>query len=467
MLIDQEVPKSHQAPKSHRQLRILSHNPLVPVLVPDELIDRFRVEEPAGIVSAGPLTTPTTSSERRWDSHDGLAKLVLQVAHRCNLTCAYCISDAGKWGGSEQSMMSADVAAQAVRFFAQEYHSIGTVYLFGGEPTLNLGTIEAACREVKALLDEGVLAEMPDIGFTSNGTVVNDRLIRLLNENPNLKMSVSVDGPAEIHDVYRLDVGGKPTYHKIVKNIKRLREETGRPKTLEVTYNLSHRRSGLSLWEIMNTLREDTGVGIIGVEVAYNTSYSKLNFDPLIDDLERSLDDIEDALSRSIESIASTDDPLYYYHIIAFMGILFQEHRPNFCPAARNYFTVSKDGAVYPCQNLPETPAMLLGHLDDPDLGAGLRRSPVIQLIDKANHQANDHLGEQWFANFCKICPAYNLGETKTTENLAPSRIKLYERMASTFLTGLLEVAESEERHARFLSNVARTSGDTFELNMF
>jgi len=409
----------------------------------------------------------TARDERRWDTHDGLAKLVLQVAHRCNLTCPYCISDAGKWGGSDQSMMSADVAAQAVRFFAEQFHSIGTIYLFGGEPTLNLGAIEAACREVQALLDEGVLAEVPDIGFTSNGTVVNDRLIGLLRDNPNLKMSVSLDGPTQIHDVYRLDIGGKPTYHKIVKNIRRLREETGRPKTLEVTYNPSHRQSGLSLWEIMNILREDTGIRIIGVEVAYNTSYSKTNFDPLIDDLDHSLDDIEDALSRSIYSIANTDDPVYYYHIIAFMQILFREHKPNFCPAARNYFTVAKDGAVYPCQNLPETPVTLIGHLDDSDLSASLRHNRVIEMIDKANRHANDHLGEQWFANFCKICPAYNLGETKTTDTLAPSRIKLYERMASAFLTGLLEVAESEERHARFLGNVARSTGDTFELNMF
>jgi uncharacterized protein len=454
-----------------RRLRILSHNPLVPVLVPDDLADSYQAPQLAErIASAGPLTVATTNEQRRWDAQEGLAKLILQVAHHCNLTCSYCISDTGKWGvrsPGSSSMMSPDTAARAVRFFAEQYRSIGTVYLFGGEPTLNLPAIESACQETQRLVDEGVLEYLPDIGFTSNGTIVNDRLIALLGAYPNLKMSVSVDGPADVHDVYRLDTAGRPTYRTIVDNVRRLREETGRPRTLEVTYTSSHRRSGRSLWELLNELREDTGVGIIGVEVAYNTSYATTNFDPLVEDLDGCVQDITDALRRSIASIADSTEPLIYYHVIAFMQILFRPHRPNFCPAARNYFTITKDGAVHPCQNLPETAATLIGHLDDPELSVKLRHNPVIAMIDRANVQANERLGEQWFANFCKVCPAYNLGETKTMDALAPSRVALYEQMAATFLAGLLEVADDEVRHARFIATMQRASGDAFELNMF
>ena len=464
------MPAFTQPPVPRTRLRILSHNPLVPVLVPMNLMDRYGTEAQEGshtVSSVGPLTRQSLADERRWDTEHGLAKLVLQIAHICNLTCSYCISDSGRWGSAPSGLMSAATAKRALRFFAEQYGSIGTIYLFGGEPTLNLPCIEAVCAEAEALVDDGVLSSMPDIGFTSNGTIVNDRLLKLLREKPYLKMSVSMDGPAHIHDVYRLDAGGHPTYNRILRNIRKLRDETGRPKTLEITYNLSHQRSEQSLWEIMTAIRQDTGIRIIGVEVAYNTTYSGENFDPLIERPDDALADIEDAIHRSLMSIAASDDPIYYYHIIAFMQVLFQQHRPNFCPAARNYFTVSKDGGVYPCQNLPENAETLIGTIGDPHLAECIRHNPIIDMIGAANQRANEALGESWFANFCKICPAYNIGETGAMATLAQSRVALYERMASTFLAGLLSIAEDDATHARFVQNIDRTKSEIFELNMF
>ena len=50
---------------------------------------------------------------------------------------------------------------------------------------------------------------------------------------------------------------------------------------------------------------------------------------------------------------------------------------------------------------------------------------------------------------------------------LAQSRVALYERMASTFLAGLLSIAEDDATHARFVQNIDRTKSEIFELNMF
>jgi len=454
--------------KVEKRMVVLSHNPFVPVLVPAELVERqpnIEIENFDGI--GAPLTQPSTTQDRRWDRDTGLAKLILQVSHLCNLTCSYCIADAGRWGKSDTSFMSPSIAAQSIRYFGEKYGSIGSVYLFGGEPTLNIEAIEAACDEVERLVEQGILQEMPDVGFTSNGTVLNDKLIRLLTERSYVKMSVSLDGPAALHNYYRLDAAGRPTYDKIIHNVQTMRARTGQPKTLELTYTPRHQESDLSLWEMMKMMREDTGIRIIGVELAYNTSYSHINYDPLLLDIERTLADVDDAITKSMESIATSDDPIYYYHVIAFMQVLFKKHQPNFCPAARNYFTVARDGAVYPCQNLPETPETLIGYLGDADLDRRILDNPVLQLINAANRQAEEKLGEQWFANFCKICPAYNLGETHKMDTLAPSRLKLYERMASAFTTALLTIAENDRMYTHFIKNVTSRAQDTFELNMF
>ena len=278
----------------NKKLVILSHNPLISVMVPIGLVESRTVSlgalaDAEGVVSVGALTGKTAPHERRWDDAKGIIKLVMQISHTCNLTCAYCITDAGKWGEGRTSspFMSTRTAAEAVRFFAKRYGSIGTIYLFGGEPTLNLSGIRAVCDETEELFRGGVLAAMPDIGFTSNGVRVDEALIRLLLEKPYLKMSVSIDGPAPIHDHFRIDAAGRPTYRRITHNIHVLRERTGRPGSLEITYSPLHQKSGMSLWDIMQTIHADTGVKTISVEIAYNHGYSPTNFDPLLPGLRR------------------------------------------------------------------------------------------------------------------------------------------------------------------------------------
>src|SRR5207249_352018 len=172
-------------PRSAKKLVILSHNPLIPALVDIDLLkSRSSDAVAAGIHSPGPLTKTTKPHERRWDTERGIVKLVLQITHQCNLACTYCITDAGKWGqeGINSPYMTPETAARAVRFFAEQYRSIGTVYLFGGEPTLNLPAIRAVCDETEQLVAQGVLETMPDVGFTSNGMRADTELVRLLLE---------------------------------------------------------------------------------------------------------------------------------------------------------------------------------------------------------------------------------------------------------------------------------------------
>jgi len=446
------------------RLVILSHNPLVAAMIPAD-IGLDGVGNAANL--AVPLTLKSMAAERTWDKESGIAKLVIQIAHKCNLTCAYCISDAGRWGTSGTSLMSPDIAANAVDFFARNYGSIDTIYLFGGEPTLNLAAIEAVCVQAERRFADGTLRAMPSIGMTTNGTIVNSRFINLLKDRPYLKLSVSMDGPPIVHDHYRLDERGRPTYERIVRNVSQLRELTQRPTSLEITYSKIHQDTGMTIWETMQLLQQDTGIDVIGVEIAYNTSYTRESFDPLLSDLDRTIKEAADAITQSMLSIAKSKKPLYHYHVIAFTQNIFRQHSPNFCPAGRRYFAIAGDGAVYPCQNLPETPELRIGFLEDEGLLDLITQAPILNQIDQANKHANSTLGDQWFANFCKICPVYNLSETKSMVTNAPSRARLYEAMASAYLENLLMIAHDDGQYQQFLANVADETDSTLELNVF
>src|SRR5207249_5819597 len=132
-------------------------------------------------------------------------------------------------------------------------------------------------------------------------------------------------------------------------------------------------------------LASDTGLSVTSVEYCYNSSYSSDNFDPLITDLALTLRQVEEAIATSVRSIAREEAPIYYYLVLAYMQSLFKPHQPNFCPASRNYFTVSHVGQVYPCQNLPETPSTLIGDVADPNLAKKIETAAIRRRIDEAN----------------------------------------------------------------------------------
>ena len=57
----------------------------------------------------------------------------------------------------------------------------------------------------------------------TNGILVDDEWCAFLRENRFL-VGLSMDGPKRLHDVYRKGRGGKPTFEKVMRAAKRLRE---------------------------------------------------------------------------------------------------------------------------------------------------------------------------------------------------------------------------------------------------
>jgi len=56
----------------------------------------------------------------------------------------------------------------------------------------------------------------------TNGTLLDDEWGAFLKEN-NFLVGISVDGPPEMHDAYRVDKGGKPTFGRVMRGLEVLR----------------------------------------------------------------------------------------------------------------------------------------------------------------------------------------------------------------------------------------------------
>jgi uncharacterized protein len=59
--------------------------------------------------------------------------------------------------------------------------------------------------------------------FQTNGVLLDDEWCRFFKEH-NFLVGLSMDGPRELHDAYRVDKGGKPTFDKVYRALKLLQK---------------------------------------------------------------------------------------------------------------------------------------------------------------------------------------------------------------------------------------------------
>lgn len=146
------------------------------------------------------------------------------ASSRCNLSCRYCFY----LDKPEQPQMNDATLEAFIRqhIAAQPGDDVPFAWQ-GGEPTL--------CgidffRRVVALQQRYGQGKRIHNAFQTNGVAVTDEWCRFFHDNGWL-VGISLDGPAELHDTYRVNRRGNPTHHKVIAAIERLNDH-------RVSYNL-------------------------------------------------------------------------------------------------------------------------------------------------------------------------------------------------------------------------------------
>lgn len=391
-----------------------------------------------------------------------IRKLVLQISHSCNLKCPYCCTDKGLFGNTERKLMPESIALDSLELFAQLFSKIRNIYLFGGEPTLNLTVIDEVCRKIVELVEHGRLKTRPNIIITTNGTLMGEEFIQLV-KSYDLIVAVSLDGTQTIHDKLRIDSNGEGTYSRIIKNIKIVRERTQQPSSIGFTYTPFHLNLGIQIWDIIETLKTETGINEFWVNPAFDTYYltkeARPSVDPFKFNHEKVINEMTELIKKSMRSMATSDDPTVLSIINLFFGRLSNEKNNNgiiSCPAGSAYFSVAFDGTIYPCQNLPENCDMRIGHIYEANIETKIFKSNVGGLISIANDYALTNLDDSPLNRFVKVCPAYNLSETYSLTKLAPFRTMMYLSMAREFAINLFEIMTRPEEQNIFSQNIKK-----------
>jgi uncharacterized protein len=141
----------------------------------------------------------------------------------CNLDCEYCffLSKDQLYPGSGFRMEPHVHEAYISQLLAAHQGADEVVVAFqGGEPTLMGLDFFRRTLDLEEELrrpDQRILNTMQ-----TNGTLLDDEWGAFLHEHGFL-VGVSIDGPRGMHDAYRVDKGGKPTFDRVLRGIDVLR----------------------------------------------------------------------------------------------------------------------------------------------------------------------------------------------------------------------------------------------------
>jgi uncharacterized protein len=189
--------------------------------------------------------------------HSAFHVMTKPIGPLCNLDCKYCfyLEKEKLFPANENFKMSDDVLEAYVRQYieAQDAPEVSFAWQ-GGEPTL-MGV--DFFRKVVELQKRYANGKVIHNALQTNGTLLDDEWCEFLAANRFL-IGLSVDGPAELHDIYRVDKKQAPTFDRVMRGLDFLKKHGVEFNTLTVV----NRRNSKKPLEVYHFLKE-IGSGFI------------------------------------------------------------------------------------------------------------------------------------------------------------------------------------------------------------
>lgn len=270
--------------------------------------------------------------------------LIKPASSACNMRCAYCFyrDVAGNREHAFEGMLSLEQMEQIIAAAVEYAEGICSFAFQGGEPTLaGLDFF----RQVVALEEK---YRRPGLqirnAIQTNGFCIDEEWVEFLGKNDFL-VGLSLDGPAELHDLNRRDNQGKRTHDRIMKTVRLFEKH-------KVEYNI---------------LCVVTGKNAKSIQRIYQfykkQNFKWLQFIPCLEPLEQERGEESYHLSvRNYGDFLIRIFDLWYQdlqkgeyvsirHLDNWLAILLGEP-PESCDMIGHcsvQFVIEGDGGVYPC----------------------------------------------------------------------------------------------------------------------
>ena len=313
----------------------------------------------------------------------------------CNLDCEYCffLSKEALYPG-DRFHMADDLLETYIRQLFESHTSSPevTVAWQGGEPTL-MG-VDFFRRAVELTDRYRQPDQRVEHTIQTNGTLLTDQWCELLAEREFL-VGISIDGPPELHDRYRVDKRGNPTSDKVHRGFELLKKHDIEFNIL-CTVNAANQDHPL---EVYRYFRDDLGARFV-------------QFIPIVErDNETGFQEGDKVTERSVDSdawgrfLVTVFDEWLRHDV----GTVFVSHfdsalaswvgvPPALCVFAEtcgNAVALEHNGDLYSCDHFVE-PGYLLGNILE---------AHMVELIASPQQRAFGEAKRDTLPRYCLECP--------------------------------------------------------------
>ena len=193
------------------------------------------------------MSQPPITNARR-----GFHLLTKPVGPICNLDCKYCfyLEKEKLYPGEKEWRMSDAMLAEYIRQYIHSQPAAEINFAWqGGEPTL-LGV--DFFRKTVTLQQQFADGKTIFNAVQTNGTLLDDEWCEFLVQNKFL-VGLSVDGPAELHDLYRVDKRQQPTFGAVMRGLELLKKHGVDFNTLTVV-NRANSRQPVEIYRFLKSI---------------------------------------------------------------------------------------------------------------------------------------------------------------------------------------------------------------------
>jgi uncharacterized protein len=312
----------------------------------------------------------------------------------CNLDCAYCYYLAKEllYPGSRFRMASELLEEYTRQYIEAQRVPEVTFAWQGGEPTLmGLDFFLLAIEFQQKYQRPGMRIQNT---LQTNGTTLNDEWCQFFHEHEFL-IGLSIDGPCEMHDAYRVDKGGKPTFDHVMAGLALLKEHNVEFNILTTLHaaNVGHPL------EVYYFLRDEVG-----------SRY--MQFIPIVErDNETGFQEGKRVTERSVsgrqygvflikifDEWVRHDVGRVYVQIFDVALAAWVGERPGLCifeETCGNALAMEHNGDVYSCDHFVE-PRYKLGNM---------RQLPLLKMVGSQQQVQFGQSKRDTLPHYCRECP--------------------------------------------------------------
>jgi len=330
---------------------------------------------------------------RRHVSH-----LALEVTEACNFSCRYCPHTFDDGRMVRRKSMAWPTAEKAIASFVERSSEASgrSVSFWGGEPLIAFRTI----RRVVDFIEAAHPSMRPAYSFTTNGSLITQSVAAYL-ARMRFDLTVSVDGPEDAHDRFRISRKTQGTHRGVLAGLTRLVEA-------DAEYYRKHVQFNCVLTPGTDLARTFAFFDAHPLFTGHRVRFSRVAPDgtTFYQQYGTYSEDQEDLLRKQSTAPSQSPDAHTAYKRRRFLNLAVRDRTPlratvppnGCCVPLLKKMLVTVAGDIYMCERMPYD--LPLGNIHR----GGVDDDRVVSLVDEYARRSLPDCGKCWAVRLCGLC---------------------------------------------------------------